>query len=355
MTKRHSDLRPTVIGKTARKRVGVIMGGSSGERDVSLRSGSAVASALEARGHEVVRITLGESFGPELAATLQNARIDVAFLALHGRHGEDGCVQGLLELCRIPYTGSNVLASALAMDKLKAKEMFRLHNVPTPPYYTVNGTDDLADLEGTHGSFGFPVIVKPRGEGSSLGVSKAGSLSELAMAIEHALTFDDTAIIERFVAGMEINVGILDGRVLGAIEIAPKNGLYDYEAKYTPGMTEYFMPARLPPTRYRGVLNLAAQAARALGCTGALRVDLLVTSGENEYVLEVNTLPGMTETSLLPKIAASAGYDFSRLCEAILDGARVHQPGRRRQVAETTGPFLREQDDEGAWLLKSVG
>ncbi len=345
------------LRKGSAKRVGVIMGGSSGEREVSLRSGAAVAAALEARGHDVVRIALGESFGPEIGHTLQRARLDVAFLALHGRLGEDGCIQGLLELARIPYTGSSVLASALAMDKLKAKELFRLHNVPTPPYYTVSGADDLADLEAIHGSFGFPVIVKPRGEGSSLGVAKASSLSELAGAIECALEYDDTVIVERFVSGMEINVGILDGRVLGAIEIAPKNGIYDYEAKYTPGMTEYFMPARLSPTRYKGVLNLADRAARALGVSGAARVDLLVTSGENEYVLEVNTLPGMTETSLLPKIAASAGYDFGRLCEAILDGARLHQPARRSRAMRVTetGPFRRERDAEGQWLLKSVG
>ncbi len=345
------------VRNTTAKRVGVIMGGSSGEREVSLRSGAAVAAALEARGHDVVRLALGESFGPEIGHTLTRSRVDVAFLALHGRHGEDGCIQGLLELARVPYTGSSVLASALAMDKLKAKEMFRLHNVPTPPYYTVNGADDLADLEAIHGSFGFPVVVKPRGEGSSLGVSKAGSLAELAAALEAAFEYDDTVIVERFVAGVEINVGILDGRVLGAIEIAPRGGMYDYEAKYTPGMTEYFMPARLPPTRYRGVCNLADRAVRALGCTGAARVDLLVTSGENEYVLEVNTLPGMTETSLLPKIAAAAGYDFGQLCEAMLEGARLHQPARRHRavrVAET-GPFRRERDDAGHWLLKSVG
>lgn len=345
------------VRKSAGVRVGVIMGGSSGEREVSLRSGNAVASALEARGHDVVRIALGDGFGPELVHTLQRSRVDAAFLALHGRLGEDGCIQGLLELLRVPYTGSNVLSSALAMDKLKAKEMFRLHNVPTPPYYTVAGADDLADLESIHGSFGFPVIVKPRGEGSSLGVTKAGSLAELSLAIDAALEFDDTVIVERFVAGTEINVGILDGRVLGAIEIAPRGGIYDYEAKYTPGMTEYFMPARLAPTRYRGVCNLAALAARALGCTGACRVDLLVTSGENEYVLEVNTLPGMTETSLLPKIAAAAGYDFGRLCESILEGARLHQPVRRSRAVRVseTGPFRRERAEDGAWLLKSVG
>src|SRR5205814_1137813 len=141
-------------------------------REVSLRSGAAVAEALERRGHDVVRIALGETFGPEIGHTLQRAKLDVAFLALHGRLGEDGCLQGVLELAQIPYTGSGVLASALAMDKLKAKELFRLHNVPTPPYYTVSHQDDVADLESIHGSFGFPVVVKPRGEGSSLGVTK---------------------------------------------------------------------------------------------------------------------------------------------------------------------------------------
>ena len=319
-----------------KKRVGVIMGGSSGEREVSLRSGEAVANALEARGHSVFRVVLGET--PETAAaTMRDANVDVAFLALHGRHGEDGCIQGLLELARIPYTGSSVLSSALAMDKLKAKELFRLHNVATPPYYMVTADEDLADLETIHGSFGFPVIVKPRGEGSSLGVKKANSVAELSQAIHAALELDDAVLVERFVSGIEVNVGILNGRALGAIEIVPKNGIYDYEAKYTPGMSEYHMPARLSPTRYRGVLNLADRAARALGCTGPCRVDLLVTPGENEYVLEVNTLPGMTETSLLPKIAAAAGYDFGMLCEAILEGARLYATKQRRPLAREVG------------------
>jgi D-alanine-D-alanine ligase len=339
-----------------RKRVGVIMGGSSAEREVSLRSGTAVADALESRGYDVVRIALGESFGPEIGLTIRRSAIDVAFIALHGRHGEDGCVQGLLELAAIPYSGSNVLASALAMDKLKAKEMFRLHNVPTPPYYAVSVEDDRSDLDAIHGSFGFPVIVKPRGEGSSLGLSKVTARSELGDALATAFEFDDTALVERFVSGMEINVGILDGKVLGAIEITPKNGLYDYEAKYTPGMTEYHMPARLSATRYRGVLNLAERAARSLGCTGAVRVDLLVTAGENEYVLEVNTLPGMTETSLLPKIAAAAGYNFGDLCEAILASARLHHPARRRPPADvrTHAAPVREWPAEGLRLIKSA-
>lgn len=304
------------------KRVGVVMGGSSGEREVSLRSGAAVAEALAAKGHDVTRIVLDAD--DDVAQTLRKADIDAAFLALHGRMGEDGCIQGLLEMAGIPYTGSSVLASALAMDKVKAKELFRLHNVPTPPYYTVSRKDAAADLEEIHGSFGFPVMVKPRAEGSSLGLTKATNMAELSRAVSTALQFDRVALVERFITGREITVGILDGRVLGAIEVAPKSGIYDYESKYTAGKTEYHLPARIPPTRLRGVLNLAERAARALDTSGAVRVDLLVTEGENEYVLEVNTLPGMTETSLLPKIAAAAGYDFASLCDAILETATLH-------------------------------
>lgn len=300
------------------------MGGSSAEREISLRSGRAVAAALEEAGHDVVRVELGP--GIDTLGALQSSAIGVAFLALHGRFGEDGCIQGLLELLGIPYTGASVLSSALAMDKLKAKELFRLHNVPTPPYYVFEPGDSAADLEEIHGSFGFPVIVKPRREGSSIGVAKATNLSELAAAIEGALAHDDSALVERFIRGREVAVGILDGRVLGAIEIAPKGDLYDYDAKYVSQETEYFCPARLAATRYRGVLNLGERAAAALDVSGAVRVDLIVTEGQNEYVLEVNTLPGMTATSLLPKIAAAAGFTFVELCEAMVDRARLHTP-----------------------------
>jgi D-alanine-D-alanine ligase len=309
------------------------MGGTSAEREVSLRSGLAVAEALERLGHDVVPVILNEETDAFLAITA--ADLDAAFLALHGRLGEDGCVQGLLELLGIPYTGSSVLSSALAMDKLKAKEMFRLHNVPTPPYYTLDASE-LHDLDEVHGSFGYPVIVKPRREGSSLGVARANTPNELRNAVIEALTYDSSLLVERFVSGKEIAVGVLDGRVLGAIEIAPAGGVYDYQAKYTPGLTEYFMPARLPPTRYRGVLNLAERAAQALETSGAVRVDLLVTEGQNEYVLEVNTLPGMTETSLLPKIAAAAGFDFDGLCAAMLERAQLHTGvPRHAREAET--------------------
>ena len=310
-----------------RKRVGVLLGGMSSEREVSLKTGEAAAAALERLGHDVVRVYVDA----DVDQVLRQAHIDVAFLALHGKYGEDGCIQGLLELLGIPYTGSGVLASALSMDKLKAKEIFRLHNIATPPYYALPAAD--ADrVSAIHGSFGFPAVVKPRREGSSVGVSIVRAADELADAVRDALRFDDEVLVERFIKGKEICVGILDGRVLGAIEIAPHRDFYDYQAKYTPGMSDYHFPARLSPTRYRCVLTLAEKVNLAVGCTGASRVDLIVTEGDNEYVLEVNSLPGMTPTSLLPKIAAGAGYDYDKLVEAILAGAKLHAGGLRGSV-----------------------
>ncbi|HJL17271.1 MAG TPA: D-alanine--D-alanine ligase [Sandaracinaceae bacterium LLY-WYZ-13_1] len=303
---------------TKNLRVGVLLGGLGSEREISLKTGEAVAEALGERGWDVQRIYVDR----DLDRVLRQNPIDVAFIALHGPYGEDGCVQGLLELMGIPYTGSGVLASALAMDKLKSKELFRLYNVPTPPYYTLDA-DRLDALEETHGSFGFPVFVKPRRAGSSVGAGKASDMDELRARLIDAAQFDDSLLVERFVGGREVHVGVLDGRALGAIEIVPKGHFYDYRSKYQPGQSEYHFPARLSPTRYKGVLNIAERAAACLGVRGAARVDLLVTEGENEYVLEVNTLPGMTPTSLLPKIAAGAGMDFGDLCEAILERAHL--------------------------------
>ncbi|MBC7171914.1 MAG: ATP-grasp domain-containing protein, partial [Polyangiaceae bacterium] len=199
-----------------KQRVGVLLGGTSSEREVSLRSGEAMFKALAARGHDVVKIYVDA----DVDRVLRQTPIDVAVIALHGTHGEDGCVQGLLELLGIPYTGSGVLASALAMDKLKAKELFRLYNVPTPPYYSLE-QEQLDSLEEVHGSFGFPAFVKPRRSGSSVGAGVARDMGELRVRCEEASRFDSSVLVERFVAGKEIHVGILDGRALGAIEIVP--------------------------------------------------------------------------------------------------------------------------------------
>jgi len=301
-------------------RVGVVMGGNSSEREISLQSGEAVASALEGLGHDVVRLDLGG--GVDALEVLSSADMDVAFLALHGKQGEDGCVQGVLEMLGVPYTGSGVLTSALAMDKLKSKEVLRLHNIPTAPYYAVQRRE-LDTVNELHGSFGFPVVVKPRREGSSIGVAKVNDLTELKSAVEAALLFDDSVLVERFVAGAEVAVAILDGRVLGAIEIEPAGEMYDYDAKYNSSETQYHLPTRLDATRLKGILQIAEHTAEVLECRGAARVDFIVTPGMNEYVLEMNTLPGLTASSLLPKVAAYAGYDFATLCQTILESARL--------------------------------
>ena len=300
------------------RKIGVLLGGLSSERDVSLRTGEAVLVALRDRGHDVVPIYVDR----DVDVALRQERVEVAFIALHGRWGEDGCIQGMLETLGIPYTGSDVLASALAMHKGKAKELFRLHNLPTPAYYTM-GESDAVDLVGMHGDFGFPCVVKPIREGSSVGVAICHSLDELGPAVERALCFDDEILVERFIAGKEVSVAILDDRALGAVEISPRAGFYDYANKYTRGATDYYVPPRLSPERYRGVLAQALRAHAALGCRGATRVDMMVSDSGNEFVLEVNTVPGLTPTSLLPKIADAAGISFGELCELMLDGAAL--------------------------------
>jgi D-alanine-D-alanine ligase len=312
------------------RKIGVLLGGLSSEREVSLRTGEAVIAALRERGHAVVPIYVDG----DVDVALRQEQPDVAFVALHGRMGEDGCVQGVLELLGIPYTGSDVLASALAMHKGKAKELFRLHNLPTPAYYTMTAAD-TADLASIHGDFGFPCVVKPIREGSSVGVTIVRAEADLAAAIERALSFDDEILVERFIAGMEVSVAIVDNRALGAVEIAPRAGFYDYQNKYTKGATEYFVPPRMSPERYRGVLAQALRAHMALGCRGASRVDMMVSESGNEFVLEVNTVPGLTPTSLLPKIADAAGISFGELCELMLAGATLASRrgrGERRVV-----------------------
>lgn len=301
------------------KEIGVLLGGVSAERDISVKTGEAIFEALRARGYRVQKVFVDA----DIDRVLRQTTVEVAVIALHGTYGEDGCIQGMLETMGIPYTGSGVLPSALAMDKLKSKELFRLYNVPTPSYYVVP-RGELESLEQIHGSFGFPSFVKPRSGGSSVGAGSANSLAELRQRCEDAARFDEWILVERLIRGREVAVGLLDGHALGAIEIEPKGGFYDYKSKYQQGQSEYHFPARLSPTRYQGVLNLAERAVHAVGATGATRVDLLVTADENEYVLEVNTLPGMTPTSLLPKIAAGAGFDFGDLCEAILERAALH-------------------------------
>lgn len=298
-------------------RVGVLMGGLSAEREVSLKSGMAVHQALLEQGYQSIAIDVGH----DLAAILKAQRIDVAFIALHGRYGEDGCVQGLLELLRIPYTGSGVLASALAMHKLYSKQAFAAAGLTITPYCTVR-RGDLFDAASV--PFGLPAVVKPAQEGSSVGVSIVRQAEQLQAALDEAFRYDDLILVEQYVKGQEVQVGILENRPIGAIEIVPKKEFYDFEAKYSDGMAEHHFPARLSPERYDAVQQLGLQAHRALGCDGYSRVDFLVTEDGEYYLLEVNTLPGMTALSLLPEIAQKgAGLSFQELVRRILHSASL--------------------------------
>ena len=296
------------------KRIGVLMGGISAERDVSLRSGTAVFNVLKGLGYNVVAVDAG----PDICEVLKREKIETAFMTLHGGHGENGSLQGLLEVMGIRYTGSGVLASALAMDKEASKKVFLYHGIPAPPFKVVT-RDALRVTD--YADFDLPWVIKPATEGSSIGVSIVRDRSSVVPAMEGALSFSDRVIVESFVSGKEIQTGILNGSILGSVEVRSKTGFYSYEAKYTPGLTEYI----LPPELQRDILQKAEEAAlaahRALGCRGATRVDLIVDAGGSPFVLEVNTIPGMTETSLLPKIAASAGFDFRSLVEEILKEA----------------------------------
>jgi D-alanine-D-alanine ligase len=300
------------------KKVAVLYGGLSTEREVSLRTGKACADALVTRGYDVALVDVDR----ELAARLRADRIDVAFNALHGRWGEDGCVQGLLEAMGIPYTGSGVLASALGMEKVVSKAMFRSLGLSVIDYRVFPaakaGAIAASDLP-----FGIPCVVKPSGEGSSVGVHLVKDPTKLKAACLDAATFKGEVIVERYVKGTEVNVAVLDGKALGAIEIEPANEFYDYAAKYTAGTTKYHYPARIPEAHVKRVMEAAEIAHRGLGCAGVTRVDFIVAADGTPFILEINTLPGMTATSLVPKIAAGLGIPFPELCEKILDGAAL--------------------------------
>lgn len=308
------------------RRIGVLMGGDSAEREVSLRSGAAVCNALKAEGYDVVAIDAGR----DICEVLRRERIDVAFLALHGGTGENGAIQGLLEVLGIPYTGSGVLASALAMDKEATKKVFCYHGIPVAPFGIIRRPPSaagrpasIAELRTLNAeiSFGLPWVVKPSAEGSSIGVNIVRDEAELSQALVEAFSYGDRVIIEQYIEGAEIQIGILNGRNLGAVEVRPKVGFYSYEAKYTPGLTEYILPPEIDPDVLDRAGCVAVSAHEALGCRGATRVDLIIDPSGNPYVLEVNTIPGMTETSLLPKIARLAGLDFHALIREILGEA----------------------------------
>lgn len=305
----------------AGKRVAVVMGGLSAEREVSLNTGAGVLAALSANGWDVVGIDWRP--GSSLAKLLEAAGAAVVWNALHGTWGEDGAVQGLCSCLQLACTGSGILASALAMDKVMSKRIFESNGVPTPRWRVLPhlGPDDAGDAVAALADFALPFVVKPANEGSSVGVSIVEDRSQIAAAVTAARQFHGSVIVEDYIAGTEIFVGILDGRVLGSVEVRPTTKFYDYEAKYKRTDTKYLIPPEVSRDVVERAEHHALAAYTALGCSGHARPDLRVSSSGEAYVLEVNTLPGMTATSLLPKIAKSIGMSYAALCEAILAGA----------------------------------
>jgi len=299
-----------------------MMGGLSREREISLKTGKAILRALAERGYAVIPIDVGE----DIAEKLVKEKIEYAFLALHGRFGEDGTIQGMLELMRIPYTGSGVLASALAMDKIMSKKFFLCEKIPTPRFETAR-RDEIKRDQPRKISLPLPVVVKPAREGSTIGVSIVRKEEDLPSALREAGAYDVEILIEEFMEGKEITVGILEDIPLPIIEIVPKSGFYDYRSKYTKGETEYILPARIGREKYLYAQEISLKAFQTLGCSGVARVDLMTDENENPFVIDVNTMPGMTETSLLPKAANYAGIPFEDLVERILLGASLKLEG----------------------------
>jgi len=299
-------------------KVGVLYGGRSAEREVSLMSGQGVHEALRSAGVDAHLFDTGERSLAELAAE----RYERVFIALHGRYGEDGTIQGALELLGIPYTGSGPMASALAMDKIMTKRIWLEAGLPTPRYAVLDANTELRRVPD---DLGLPLIVKPPHEGSTLGIVKVMGYSDMKQAYAQAARYDSKVLAEQFVAGRELTVGLLgDGdaaRALPVIEIVAPGGNYDYEHKYFSDDTRYLCPADLPEALAREVQDISERAYRALGCEGWGRADLMLDAQGRPWLLEMNTSPGMTGHSLVPMAAKAAGMSYAELCLAILAGA----------------------------------
>lgn len=299
-------------------RVGVLMGGPSSEREISLKSGKAVLCALKDSGIDALGIDIITDNKEENIRLLKNYNLDCAFIALHGRFGEDGAIQEILEQADLPYTGSGVKASRLAMDKIGALRIFRAGKLYVPrshflerPAYNKN-SDFKNDL-------GFPLVIKPANHGSSIGLSIIELEREIPAAIQLAFQFDERIVVEEYISGRELTVGVLDEKPLPVIEIVPKHKFFDFEAKYQAGLTDYIIPAPLKKEIAENVQQAALQAHKLLGCFGCSRTDIILSKDNLPFVLETNTIPGMTATSLLPKAAKILGIDFNQLCLKLLE------------------------------------
>ncbi|MFA5155877.1 MAG: D-alanine--D-alanine ligase [Candidatus Omnitrophota bacterium] len=298
-------------------RIGVLMGGPSTEREISLKSGNAVYESLKGIGLDVIALDIKTAGREENLHLIKSSGISCAFVALHGYFGEDGKIQVILDEAGIPYTGSGAEASRLAMDKVASRAIFQDKGIRVPRSEIV-----LKDSSFSPGdlcaALGLPLVVKPATQGSSVGLSIVDKEQDMPAALALALSFDEKAIVEEYIRGRELTVGILEEKALPVVEIIPKHRFFDFEAKYQYGLTEYIVPAELDPTVSLELADNALRAHNALGCSGCSRVDIILAKGNTPFVLEINTIPGLTATSLLPKAAKAAGIDFSHLCATLI-------------------------------------
>jgi D-alanine-D-alanine ligase len=307
------------MGRNSFGTIGVLMGGYSSEREISLRSGQAVAEALSREGHRVLPLDIATDDVTRIIEQIKAIPLDVAFIALHGRLGEDGVIQGILEKLEIPYTGSGVKASQMAFNKIVTQKILASAGLPVAAnYFITDGRKvDFNTVRGYIKST--PLVVKPACEGSSIGVHIVRHPSEWEPAFKNALSYGPQIIIEQFIKGREFTAGIFDREALPLVEICPKSGFFSFGAKYQKGETLYICPAVIPENLTARIKELSLAAVEALGCGGFARVDLRVDENEQPFILEVNTIPGFTGTSLFPKAAREAGYSFTQVCEKLLD------------------------------------
>lgn len=306
------------------KTIAVVMGGPSKEREISLNTGNAIYEALLEKGYKVKAIDLVPD---KFAEQLKDNEVDIVFNAVHGLYGEDGRMQGFLDMLGIPYTGSGVEANALAMDKVISKQMFHLEDIPTPRYVVVKKSMAEEVQINLVESLGFPSIIKPSEQGSTIGVTKVTERTQIKDALSLAFVYGDNILVEEFISGREFTVSVLaektGARALPVIEITPHSGAYDYHSKYTVGATTYTVPAQVDMKTAAFMQDYSVKIFELFGCRGVARVDYMMDSENNFYALEINTVPGMTATSLVPKAAASEGVSFPDLCEKILLSVEV--------------------------------
>jgi len=302
------------------QKVAVLMGGRSSEREISIKTGKQISQALRGEGYEVKEIDPAGA----LVKDLKDFQPDVVFIALHGKYGEDGTIQGLLELLGFPYTGPGVLSSALCMDKVIAKKVMCYEGIPTPSFQVITEQLDDGAMENLIKELGLPLVVKPSKQGSAIGVSIVRKTGELEKALTEALKYDQAVLVEEYIDGTELTAAVLgtkNPRVLPLIEIVSETEFYDFTAKYSPGMSHHIIPARISPEAARKVEELALRTYRAMDCRQLSRVDFMLNSEGEPFVLETNTIPGMTETSLFPESAKAAGISFTELVSLLADEA----------------------------------